>query len=210
MAGFIDVINKIIKFLKNVQKKFNDFGKGTSEFGNGLLGGMIAAFQVFAVGGKSIVFNTGAIMEALWNYIDCTGEFIFKLPQCFVLHLLNLIVTLAYYIFFELPVLLLELVLGISLKSELDMLWKIIRTGDEVVYGMTGLYLTQLPPSLVKRCYSCRSRKITRKSFMEGVEKMERAGENIKRDFNVGIPKLFRRPKTNMNNGIKRLKRVFG
>lgn len=208
-SGFIDVINKIIKFFKTIQKRFVNFGKGTTGFGGGLLAGIIAVFEVFKVGGSSLINNTGTMMEVVWKYVECTGEFIYKLPQCFVLHLINLVITLTYYLFFRLPVMLIELALGISLEPELDMLWSLIRTGDDVVYGLTGIYLTQLPPSMVKRCYSCGGKKYSAKMISDSQNKMEKAGKAIQRDFNVKIPKLFRRPKSKMDDSIKRLKKVF-
>jgi len=208
-SGFIEIINKIIKFFKNVQKKFNDFTKGTTSFGGALLSGLIAVFESFKIGGRSLIFNTGTMMEVVWQYIECFGEFIFKLPQCFVIHILNLAIMLAYYLFFRLPVMLLELILGINLQPELDVLASIIREGDEIVHDLTGIYLTRLPPPLEKRCYSCRGRRMTLKELDKGREKLEKAGDKINRDFNVKIPKVFRRPKSKMDGALKKLKRVF-
>ena len=203
------VINKIIKFFKNVQKKFGYLGKGLGGFGGGMLSSLIAVFQAIGIVGKSVVFNTGTMFEVIWMYIECTGEFLFKLPQCFVLHILMAIFTVTYYLFFQLPVMLIELALGLSLKNEVDMLWNIIRTGDDVIYGIAGFYLTQFPPSMMKKCYSCRGKKFTSKEVDKGQKKMERAGQNIKRDTNVKAARVFRKPKDKMNDGMKKMKKVF-
>jgi hypothetical protein len=209
-GGFMGVIKQIIKFFKSVQKRFSNLGKGLTGMGGAMGAGVTALGDVFKIGGRSIVFNVGAMLEVLMQYTVCTGEFIIKLPQCFALHIITAIFTLAYFIFFKLPILIIELCLGISLKREVDLMWHIIRSGDDVIYGLTGLYLTQLPPSLVKMCYTCKGgRKYSLDAIDRGQAKITRAGKNINRDFKVKVSKLFRRPKTKMDDSIKKIKKTF-
>jgi hypothetical protein len=208
-GGFMGVIKSIIKFFKSIQKRFSNLGKGLTGMGGAMGAGVTAVGDVFKVGGRSIVFNVGAMLEVLMQYAVCTGEFLVKLPQCFALHIITLIFTLAYFIFFKLPILIIELSLGISLKNEVDLMWHIIRTGDDVIYSLTGLYLTQLPPSLVKMCYTCSGTKYSLDAIDRSQEKITQSGKNINRDFKVKVSKLFRRPKTKMDDSIKKIKKTF-
>lgn len=205
MASFLGVIKKIFKALSSIGKRFGAVGSAFTNFAGALFGGLLAVFKSFKIGGESLGVNLAKIFVIIGYYIQCGAVFIYTLPKCFLIHVLMLVITLAYYIFFALPVLILEKILDIDLKPSVDQLFQIISAGDDVIFGFTGIYITKLPPRLTKMCYSCKGRPYR----TDTKKKLDDAGRRINRDFNEKIPKTFRPVKRKMNTAMKKFRQAF-
>ena len=209
MPGFLDTMKKLINGFAALPKRFKYFGSGMGAALSGVGQGIWGTFQSLGIGTASISLAIYEIMKLVYKYSICFFVFLYNLPYCFVTHIIMLIFYLFYYLFFELPILILSKTTGLNLRPHVKELFKLLYAGDDILYQVAGFHVLRLPPKIVKRCYTCQGKSMGLNTVVKDTQVFDKVGKNINRDFKQRIPKTMRPATKNMEKARKDFKRAF-
>mgnify|MGYP001466215666 CR=1 FL=1 len=104
-----------------------------------------------------------------------------------------MVLGLLYGVFIELPLLLLNAILGINLVPLVNALWDLVVIPiDAIFFALSGFHLIEWPQSVINKCYRCEGKwkfddgtTVTiYKTFGEWGELLNCSGEQITQGFN--------------------------
>lgn len=209
MVDFITMMTRLLDAIISLPKRFKDFGQGILAalfgVGQGIWGSLVSV----KIGTVSLATAQYDILKLFYKYLVCFFSFIYNLPYCFLTHILMAVIYIFYYLFFELPILIISKVTGYNLRPHVDEMFKILYAGDDMLYSFAGIHILRLPPKIVKRCYTCQGKAITTKTVMKDTQVFNKVGNNISRDFKVKIPQTMRPATRNMEKARTSFKRAF-
>jgi len=209
MANFLDTMKKLIDGFKKLPKRFKYFGSGMTAALSGVGQGIWGTFQSLGIGTVSISMAIYEVLKLFYKYSICFFVFLYNLPYCFITHIIMLIFYLFYYLFFELPILIISKTTGFNLRPHVKELFDILYAGYDFLYQVAGFRILRLPPKIIKRCYTCQGKTLGLNTVVKDTRVFEKVGKNINRDFKQKIPKTMRPATKNMEKARTNFKRAF-
>lgn len=206
--GFFDVIGKIFRAFKAIGRRIGLLGEALGDGIKGVWYGIGASFKSLGLGVTSLWNATKDTAKLVFKYVVCIIAFFINLPYCFLTHIITLIVYLAYYILFEIPLMIVMYATGLNLRPAANELWSIIKYGDNILYSVVGFRLTEYPPEIVNRCYKCHGKIQTTADIYNDLGEFNRIGDYVDRTFNINIPDTMRYPKSLFNSSRQKFNEV--
>jgi hypothetical protein len=207
--GFFQVLQNMIKRLLAIPERIINAGDAVGDIGSGIVNGIIGSIQSAFASVAGILRAAWDIVAMIFRYIDCTITFIINLPYCFVSHVITLVAYVSYYLFLLLPIIIIRIGTGFDLKPSLDQLVEALEAGDEILYGLAGFRLLQMPPSIINRCYKCRGKIMTYQDVYDDLSIFTLIGNRLGYVFKVKIPGYMKESKEDFESARDNFAKVI-
>ncbi len=138
-------ISKVIDFIGSIPQKITDWGNGVSNH--------------VKCGGEEFEYgwtNTFKIIDVLFA---CFWDKFIKFfnGNCTRYYLIDLIIGLTYGLFIQLPIILINAILGVNLQPIVDFLYELIIVPlDAIMYSISGYHLIKWSDGVINECYKCK------------------------------------------------------
>jgi hypothetical protein len=160
---------------------------------DGIIGTISSAFAIFF----GVMRAGWDITTMIFRYINCIIAFFVNLPYCFFAHLITVSVLIVYYLI-VLIIIVIRFITGVDLKPSLDLVYESCVSADNLLHGVTGIYLMRFPPSIINRCYKCGGKILTTRDVYDDLSVFTVIGNRMSHLFKVRVPGYMQDAKEDM------------
>lgn len=193
-SGEKNMLKGLIKIFLGALKlptKFDAIFSGLESAGNSLAFGLEGIVKSVFLGIEDVILLCIALFVFLSKYFVCFITFIINLPSCFITHVITAASSVLYLIF-PLTSYIFWSGTGISLMPYYEAGFAQIGSFDDMFYILFGFNLFKLPPSIIKKCYTCNGKILKLKDVITDAMKISKVGDKISGDMTRTVPRYLK------------------
>lgn len=193
-SGEKNMLKGLIKIFLGALKlptKFDSIFSGLESAGNSLAFGLEGIVKSMFLGLEDVILLCIAIFVFLSKYFVCFITFIINLPSCFITHVITAVSSVLYLIF-PLTSYIFWSGTGVSLMPFYEVGFAQVGAFDDMFYILFGFNLFKLPPSIIKKCYTCNGKILKLKDVINDAMKISKVGDKISGDMTKTVPRYMK------------------
>ena len=193
MASFMDVVNDIGNFFKEIPDHAKHFGAGFDNSIGGLdfLKDKVGDTLLLAL--KSVFeIPPTAFFKVVIKYWTCFFVMLFNMRNCLFAYLISTAWNIIEFVLLTLPVLIAK---NTSKYEDVKAVKKAVLDGldkaDGIVYDAISIHLFQFSDEVVQNCFVCNGNVFYLDDVIDDVAGLDDVGTTVKNNFNIVIPSYF-------------------